>query len=141
MSYLTYILLLVFSSLSSHLLRPPVSPPFVSPPFLSPPFLSPPFHSHNRYKAVRLIEEPQVWESMALMCVKTKRLDVAEVCLGMMGHARGARAVRESSKEPELEARIGMVAVQLGLLEDAERLYSSCNRWDLLNQLYQSSGQ
>lgn len=47
------------------------------------------------YKAVRLIEEPRVWTSMALMCVKTKRLDVAEVCLGMMGHARGARAVRE----------------------------------------------
>ena len=144
MSYLTYILLLVFSSLSSPptfgLPRSlPVSPG-LSPVRLSPVPLSP-FHSHNRYKAVRLIEEPQVWESMALMCVKTKRLDVAEVCLGMMGHARGARAVRESSKEPELEARIGMVAVQLGLLEDAERLYSSCNRWDLLNQLYQSSGQ
>ena len=27
---------------------------------------------------------------MAHMCVKTKRLDVAEVCLGHMGHARGA---------------------------------------------------
>ena len=93
------------------------------------------------YKAVRLIEEPQVWESMALMCVKTKRLDVAEVCLGMMGHARGARAVRESAQEPELDARIAMVAVQLGLLEDAERLYSGCGRWDLLNRLYQSSGQ
>lgn len=93
------------------------------------------------YKAVRLIEEPQVWESMALMCVKTKRLDVAEVCLGMMGHARGARAVREASSEPELDARIAMVAVQLGLLEDAEQLYSGCGRWDLLNRLYQSSGQ
>ena len=51
------------------------------------------------YKAVRLIKEPRVWESMALMCVKTKRLDVAEVCLGMMGHARGARAVREGECE------------------------------------------
>ena len=93
------------------------------------------------YKAVRLIEEPQVWESMALMCVKTKRLDVAEVCLGMMGHARGARAVREAAAEPELDAKIAMVAVQLGLLEDAEQLYSGCGRWDLLNRLYQSSGQ
>ena len=59
----------------------------------------------------------------------------------MMGHARGARAVRESAEEPELDARIAMVAVQLGLLEDAERLYSGCGRWDLLNRLYQSSGQ
>ena len=47
------------------------------------------------YLAVRLINEAQVWENMALMCVKTKRLDVAEVCLGNMGHARGARAVRQ----------------------------------------------
>jgi intraflagellar transport protein 140 len=30
------------------------------------------------------------------MCVKTKRLDVAEICLGHMGHARGARAVRDA---------------------------------------------
>lgn len=38
------------------------------------------------------------------MCVKSKRLDVAEICLGNMRFARGARAVRESKKEPELEA-------------------------------------
>jgi hypothetical protein len=32
---------------------------------------------------------------MAHMCIKTKRLDVAEICLGNMGHARGAAAVGE----------------------------------------------
>ena len=52
------------------------------------------FASVRSGQAVRLIEEPQVWESMALMCVKTKRLDVAEVCLGMMGHARGTNNKR-----------------------------------------------
>lgn len=93
------------------------------------------------YSAVRLINEPQVWENMALMCVKTKRLDVAEVCLGNMGHARGARAVRQAKAEPQVEAQIAMVAVQVGLLEDAERCYIDCGRWDLLNNLYQSSGQ
>lgn len=40
---------------------------------------------------------------MAQMCVKSKRLDVAEICLGNMRFARGARAVRESKNE-ELEA-------------------------------------
>ena len=93
------------------------------------------------YSAVRLINEPQVWENMALMCVKTKRLDVAEVCLGNMGHARGARAVRLAKNEPQVEAQIAMVAVQVGLLEDAEKCYIDCGRWDLLNKLYQSSGQ
>ena len=53
---------------------------------------------------------------MAKMCVKTRRLDVAKVCLGNMGHARGARALRESEKEPQLDARVAMLAVQLGLL-------------------------
>lgn len=50
------------------------------------------------------------------MCVKTQRLDVAKVCLGNMGHARGARALREAEQEPELEARVAMLAIQLGML-------------------------
>jgi len=41
---------------------------------------------------------------MAQMCVKTKRLDVAQVCLGNMRFARGAKAAREAEKEKELEA-------------------------------------
>jgi intraflagellar transport protein 140 len=35
------------------------------------------------------------------MCVKTNRLDVAEICIGNMRFARGAKAVRESKKEKE----------------------------------------
>lgn len=31
------------------------------------------------YAAVRLIKSTTVWENMAHMCVKTRRLDVAEV--------------------------------------------------------------
>lgn len=93
------------------------------------------------YRAVKLIQSPSVWENMAHMCVKTKRLDVAEVCLGNMGHARGAKAVREAKAEPELNACVAMVAIQLGLLEDAERLYTECRRFDLLNELYRASGQ
>lgn len=56
-----------------------------------------------------------VWESLARMCVKTKRLDVAFMCLGHMKHARGAVALREAMKEAELDARVAMLAVQLGL--------------------------
>lgn len=93
------------------------------------------------YRAVKLIKNPAVWENMAHMCVKTKRLDVAEVCLGNMGHARGAAAVRLAKKEPEVEAAIAAVAIQLGLLDDAARLYKECGRYDLLNKLYQGQGQ
>lgn len=56
------------------------------------------------YKSVKSIENPAVWEKMAQMCVKSKRLDVAEICIGNMRFGRGARAIRESKIEPELEA-------------------------------------
>lgn len=57
------------------------------------------------YKAVKQIKNPSVWENMAQICIKTKRLDVAEHCLGNMQHARGARAVREAAALEELDAR------------------------------------
>ncbi|KAG8506365.1 Intraflagellar transport protein 140, partial [Galemys pyrenaicus] len=93
------------------------------------------------FRAIKLIKSEAVWGSMARMCVKTQRLDVARVCLGNMAHARGARALRQAEQEPELEARVAMLAIQLGMLEDAERLYRQCGRHDLLNKLLQAGGQ
>ncbi|XP_019615052.1 PREDICTED: intraflagellar transport protein 140 homolog [Branchiostoma belcheri] len=93
------------------------------------------------FKAIKLIKSESVWENMAKMCVKSRRLDVARVCLGNMGHARGARALREADKEPELDAKVAVLAIQLGLNEDAERLLKHCQRYDLLNELYQSTNQ
>lgn len=45
------------------------------------------------------------------MSVKTRRLDVAEICIGNMRFARGAKAIRETKKEPEFEAKLAMVAI------------------------------
>ena len=53
---------------------------------------------------------------MARMCVKTKRLDVASVCLGNMKNARAAKALRRAMKEPEHDARVAMLAIQLNML-------------------------
>jgi intraflagellar transport protein 140 len=124
------------------------------------------------YRSVKLIQNASVWENMAHMCVKTKRLDVAEVCLGNMGHARGAAAVHAAKEEQrqleafnvptksrdirhprpqdhpqkpnnllhEVEVPIAMVAIQLGLLDDAARLYRDVGRFDLLHKLYQAAG-
>ena len=92
------------------------------------------------YKAVKTIGSSTIWENMAQMCVKTKRLDVAEICLGNMGNARGAAAVRESKKYNSLEASVGVLAIQIGLLDDAARLFREAERYDLLNKLYQSAG-
>ena len=48
-------------------------------------------NSDAAFAAVKTIKNPDVWENMAHMCIKNKRLDVAETCLGNMGHVRGAR--------------------------------------------------
>ncbi|KAM6964373.1 intraflagellar transport protein 140 homolog isoform 2-T2 [Tautogolabrus adspersus] len=93
------------------------------------------------FKSIKLIKSKAVWENMARMCVKTRRLDVARVCLGNMGNARAAKALKEAEAEPEPEAQVAMLAIQLGMLEDAEKLYKSCQRYDLLNNFYQASGQ
>lgn len=72
------------------------------------------------------------------MCVKTHRLDVAKICLGHMGHARGAKALREAEQEPEQAARVAVLAIQLGMLvnplltcqelvSDSEKLLSERN--------------
>ncbi|XP_031595153.1 intraflagellar transport protein 140 homolog [Oreochromis aureus] len=93
------------------------------------------------FKSIKLIKSKAVWENMARMCVKTRRLDVARVCLGNMGNARAAKALKEAEAEPEPETQVAMLAIQLGMLEDAENLYKSCQRYDLLNNFYQASGK
>ncbi|PNW79678.1 hypothetical protein CHLRE_08g362650v5 [Chlamydomonas reinhardtii] len=93
------------------------------------------------FRSVKAIKNPAVWENMAHMCIRNKRLDVAEHCLSNMEHARGARALREAKSIEEADARVATVAVHLGMIEDAKKLYIACERYDLLNQLYRACGQ
>ena len=51
-----------------------------------------------------------------MMCVKTHRLDVALICLGNMGNARAAKAVREAKDIPEEDAQLAVLAVHLGMI-------------------------
>ena len=62
-----------------------------------------------------VVRSQQVWENMARMCVKSKRLDVASVCLGNMGFARGSRMLKMAMSEPELDARVAMLAIVLDM--------------------------
>ena len=78
----------------------------------------------------RFFGSESVWENMARMCVKTKRLDVATVCLGNMGNARAAKALREVQKEPELDAKVACLAIQLGM--NVSTLAGVILTWSLL---------
>lgn len=70
------------------------------------------------FKAIKLVQSPGVWNSLARMCVKTRRLDVAGVCLGHMGNARAARALRQAVTDDNLshEAKLAVLAIQLDML-------------------------
>ncbi|XP_054283383.1 intraflagellar transport protein 140 homolog [Macrosteles quadrilineatus] len=95
----------------------------------------------HAFKAIHNIHSVPVWTNLARMCVKARRLDVARVCLGNMKDARGVAALRQAEIHPEIQARVAMLAVHLGMLEEAERLYAECGRWDLLNKLLQTCGK
>ena len=84
-----------------------------------------------------IIRNERVWLNLAKRCVFTKRIDVAKVCLANMGNAGAAKALRIAEKEPEKDAQVAMLALQLGMNEEAEKLYKQCGRHDLLNKFYQ----
>ena len=93
------------------------------------------------YNAVRGIRNVQVWKSLAQLCVKTKRLDVAQICMGNMKFVRGAKALREASNEKEVEAKIATVAIHLNRTDLAKKLYEECGRYDLLIKLMEANGE
>ncbi|XP_074040796.1 intraflagellar transport protein rempA isoform X2 [Leptinotarsa decemlineata] len=92
------------------------------------------------FKSIKLVQSRGVWASLARMCVKTRRLDVAGVCLGHMGNAAAARALKVALMDDSIphEAKVAVLAVHLGMLDEAEQLYIQCGRHDLQNKLLRS---
>ncbi|KAI9098081.1 hypothetical protein DFS34DRAFT_619554 [Phlyctochytrium arcticum] len=92
-------------------------------------------------KALKLIKSPSVWKTMAKMCVKTKRTDVAMLCLSNLGNAAAVQELQELEPGTPQEVRAAIIATHLDMNEDVEAMYLSCQRHDLLNKFYQSTGQ
>lgn len=82
-----------------------------------------------------------LWLRMAKACVGNRRLDVATICLEEAKHIRALCALRAAAQVPEVEARLGVLAVQLGMDLEAERLFGQCGRFDLLVAQYQAGGR
>ena len=93
------------------------------------------------YKIVKNIKSENIWENMAHICIKTKRLDVLEVCLSNMRFERGIRAFRENRHEKEPEAKLAMVAMHLNMIDEAKELLKNVNRWDVLIKFYICIGE
>eukprot|EP00762_Andalucia_godoyi_P000596 ANDGO_05238.mRNA.1 hypothetical protein AURANDRAFT_71429 len=107
-----------------------------------------------------------LWRNMAKMSVQTRKLDVAEMCIRRMGLARSVSALHESSEtstippaviaalsgqsltaadaataEKDKAAKLGSIAVELGMFDVAEKIYKESDRWDLVSKLYMLTGR
>lgn len=69
------------------------------------------------FKAIKIIQNENVWKNLGKMCVKTKQLDMATLCLGHMKQPRSARILREAMQDDSLpfDAKVGILAVELEL--------------------------
>ena len=90
------------------------------------------------FKSIHAIKSRAIWESLARICVKTKRLDVARLCLSNVGNSHTLRALREAKKEPETDVQVAILAAHLGMMPEAEKLLLGCGRYDILNRIYQA---
>jgi len=68
-----------------------------------------------------MIKNKEVWENMAKMSIKTKRLDVASICLGNMGNAVAVQALNELSSKESNDVKLATIAIYLGNLLSYEK--------------------
>lgn len=78
-----------------------------------------------------------IWNSLAKTCVTLKRADVGTICLGKMGNIKGALMMRKVMDDVNMDetCKVGVLAVNLGMIDKAEELFQMAQRPDLLNRL------
>ncbi|KAA6420943.1 MAG: intraflagellar transport protein, partial [Trebouxia sp. A1-2] len=96
---------------------------------------------NEAYKAVKLVKTAGLWRSLCLSAVRSRRHQVVQFCLDNMEDVQCAQAAREFGRVAEPDARLGLVAMQLGQLEEAKKLFTCAARPDLLNKLLQACGE
>ncbi len=94
------------------------------------------------FRAIKMIDNKKVWGNLARMCVKSRRLDVASICLGKMEHSCGARAMRRIlAAKVSKDIQVAILAIYLNMHEEAERILIKSGQYELLNKFYQDSGK
>ncbi|KAL0892992.1 hypothetical protein ABMA27_014659 [Loxostege sticticalis] len=78
-----------------------------------------------------------IWDSLAKVCVYCKRPEVGAVCLGKMGNIKGALMMRKVMNDNDINdvCKVGVLAVNLGMTEEAEKLFREAQRPDLITRL------
>jgi intraflagellar transport protein 140 len=94
------------------------------------------------FRAIKMIDNKKVWGNLARMCVKSRRLDVATICLGKMEHSCGARAMRRIlAAKVSKDIQVAILAIYLNMHEEAEKVLLKSGQYELLNKFYQDSGK
>ena len=94
------------------------------------------------FRAIKMIDNKKVWGNLARMCVKSRRLDVATICLGKMEHSCGARAMRKiMAAKVSKDVQVAVLAIYLNMHEEAEKILLKSGQYELLNKFYQDSGK
>ncbi|XP_013169306.1 PREDICTED: intraflagellar transport protein 140 homolog [Papilio xuthus] len=78
-----------------------------------------------------------IWDSLAKVCVSLKRADVGAICLSKMGNIKGALMLRQAMNNDSMDdtCKVGVLAVNLGMIEEAEELFKESQRPDLITRL------
>ncbi|XP_052759432.1 intraflagellar transport protein 140 homolog isoform X2 [Galleria mellonella] len=78
-----------------------------------------------------------IWDSLAKECVSRKRPDVGAVCLSKMGNIKGALMLRKAMNADDIDdsCKIGILAVNLDMIDEAESLFREAERPDLITRL------
>ncbi|KAJ3325252.1 hypothetical protein HDV06_005009 [Boothiomyces sp. JEL0866] len=92
-------------------------------------------------KVVKLIRNNAVWENMASVCVKTRRTNLAQLCLRKLKNAKVLRTVSNLKKTNDYNSISAYYAIHLGMYDDAKEIWAETKNYYDLNLFYQASGK
>lgn len=78
-----------------------------------------------------------IWDSLANVCVTLKKPDVGAICLSKKGDIKGALMLRKAINDQTMDCdcKVGVLALNIGMVEEAEALFRGSKRHDFVNKL------
>ncbi|KAI8819835.1 uncharacterized protein EV422DRAFT_87782 [Fimicolochytrium jonesii] len=93
-------------------------------------------------RSLQHVRNPSTWRTLAKLCIKTRRPDIAAICFANMGDNRAVaelERVQQDGSGEEVALAIG--AMFLGMEGEVEASCTACERWDILNRFYQATNR
>ncbi|KAJ3153303.1 hypothetical protein HDU89_000934 [Geranomyces variabilis] len=88
-------------------------------------------------KSLKHVRNPATWTTLAKLCIKTRRPDIAALCFANMGNA-GAVSEMERVADQGDAIAVAVGAFFLGMEAEIEDACRECGRWELVNRFHQA---